>query len=402
MMKSSLIRINLLFILLVLFIPNLTSAETKTFIKEYTYQASEFDSKHSSRTLALEQIKRLLLEELGTYLVSETEVKNMQLTKDQVTTYSAGIVHAEIIEEKWDGKTFWLKSKLSANPKEVEKVLKTLIEEKSQLKELEEIRKKAEELTKENARLRKELEVSSNAQKRDTKTEAKNIKAYENTIIRLNAVEWFNKGYEAGIAKRWEEALNAFSKGIELDPYDAEAYYNRGITYSALGKYQQALKEYTKAIELKPNNADAYYLRGEAYGKLDNAQKAIEDYTRTVELKPDDVVAYNNRGNLYNKLGNYQQAIKDFTKTLELKPDLAVTYYNRGNAYNKLGYHKQAIDDYTRAIELTPDFAEAYINRGNVYNKLGNYQQAIDEYKIAARLGDKSVQEHLKGKGINW
>ena len=41
MMKSSLIRINLVFILLFLFIPNLTSAETKTFIKEYTYQASE-------------------------------------------------------------------------------------------------------------------------------------------------------------------------------------------------------------------------------------------------------------------------------------------------------------------------------------------------------------------------
>ena len=55
MMKSSLIRINLIFILLVLFIPNLVSAESKTFIKEYTYQASEYDSKVSCRVLALEQ-----------------------------------------------------------------------------------------------------------------------------------------------------------------------------------------------------------------------------------------------------------------------------------------------------------------------------------------------------------
>ena len=72
MMKSSLIRISLIFILLVLFIPNLVAAETKTFIKEYNYQASEVDSKVSSRAIALEQVKRLLLEELGTYIESHT------------------------------------------------------------------------------------------------------------------------------------------------------------------------------------------------------------------------------------------------------------------------------------------------------------------------------------------
>ena len=66
-------------------------AETKTFIKEYTYQASEADSKQTSRILALEQVKRLLLEELGTYIVSETVVQDYQLTSDQITVLAAGI-----------------------------------------------------------------------------------------------------------------------------------------------------------------------------------------------------------------------------------------------------------------------------------------------------------------------
>ena len=44
-------------------------AETTTFIKEYTDQASEFYSKASSRILALERVKRLCLEELGTHLI---------------------------------------------------------------------------------------------------------------------------------------------------------------------------------------------------------------------------------------------------------------------------------------------------------------------------------------------
>src|SRR5271169_3486216 len=119
--------LSLLSLLVVFFFVSAAHADVVTFTKEYTYQASEFDSKHYSRTLALETVKRLLLEELGTFLVSETEVKNMQLTKDQVTTYSAGIVGAEVIDEKWDGKSYWLKAKVSADPKEVEKALKKLV-----------------------------------------------------------------------------------------------------------------------------------------------------------------------------------------------------------------------------------------------------------------------------------
>jgi hypothetical protein len=94
-------------------IANLAFAETKVFVEEYTYQASEYDSKVSCRALALEQVKRLLLEKLGTYLESETEVKNFQLTKDQIVILTAGIVTAEIVDEKWDGKAYYLKAKIA-------------------------------------------------------------------------------------------------------------------------------------------------------------------------------------------------------------------------------------------------------------------------------------------------
>jgi len=86
----------LLLFLLLLFLPNFTIAETKIFIKEYTYQASDEDSKNSSRTVALREVKRLILEEMGTYLESITEVKNLQLTKDEITTLTAGIVQTEL------------------------------------------------------------------------------------------------------------------------------------------------------------------------------------------------------------------------------------------------------------------------------------------------------------------
>lgn len=84
-----------------LLVANLAFAKMVTFEKEYTYQASEIDSKVSCRAIALEQVKRLLLEELGTYVESNTEVKDFQLTKDQITTLTAGLVEQR---EKVSGK----------------------------------------------------------------------------------------------------------------------------------------------------------------------------------------------------------------------------------------------------------------------------------------------------------
>ena len=46
-------------------------AEEKTFIREYTYRASDYDSKVKSRENALAQVKLLLLEEIAVFIKSE-------------------------------------------------------------------------------------------------------------------------------------------------------------------------------------------------------------------------------------------------------------------------------------------------------------------------------------------
>jgi tetratricopeptide (TPR) repeat protein len=50
----------------------------------------------------------------------------------------------------------------------------------------------------------------------------------------------------------------ALSGGGEIHPKDADVYYNRGLDYYNKGQYDQAISDYTKAIEINPNDADAY------------------------------------------------------------------------------------------------------------------------------------------------
>jgi tetratricopeptide (TPR) repeat protein len=345
MMKSSLIRINLIFILLVLFIPNFTSAESKTFIKEYTYQASEADSKISSRVIALEQVKRLLLEELGTYLESHTEIVNFQLKKDQITALTAGIVQTQILKEKWDGERYWMQAKIEADPHKVAEDVDALRKDREKSNELEDVRKKADELSRELERLRSELELS--------KKDQTNIVKYDEAIKELSATDWYRKGLSFARTGNYDEAIAAITKAIQLNPKYSLAYVSRSFAYAKLGDYQRVLDDTNKAIELDPKLAMAYVNRGFVYRNLGDNQKALTDYNMAIELDPKNALAYVNRGFAYSKLGNYQQVLADSNKAIELDPKLAMAYVNRGLAYGKLGNYQQVLADSTRLSSLT-------------------------------------------------
>ena len=408
---------------------NSSFAETKTFIKEYTFQAGDEDSKNSSRVIALREVKRLLLEELGTYLESTTEVQNFKLTKDQIVTLTAGIVQTELVEEKWDGKTYWLNAKIIADSINVIKSIDTLRQDRQKTKELEETRKRSEELLKENARLRQELATADGEKKQ------KDTVAYSEIINLLRAVEWFEKGFSLFISANYKDAIVAFSNAIENNLKYAKAYSMRGVSYSILGEkqsikdcsmaielapqdpdtyfgrgcayiyfldFQKAINDFNRVIELAPRYSMAYSFRGVAYSFLGNQQQSISDCNMAIELDPRSATLYSNRGSVYGSLGNYKQAVIDLTKAIEIDPKLAIALGLRGSSYLNLGKYNQAINDFNKAIALDKNASESYFGRGIVHNKLGHYQQGKIDMIMAARLGSKNAQEYLKGQGISW
>ena len=359
-MKSILIRMAWMSFLLILLPCGFTFAETKTFIREYSCQAIDEADKDAARTVALRQVKRLLLEALGTYLENKTEIENFNLTKDQMNMLTAGIVKTEIVEEKWDGRTYRLQSKIEADSVDVIKSIDALRQDRQKMKELGDVKKRSDELLKENERLRK---AQATGDKKQTDTAV-----YLKAIKEMRAIEWFETGYQSLVAKRKKEALSALTRAIELNPKFAEAYNNRGLAYEELG----------------------------------DIKRAIQDYSKVIDLNPESAIAYHNLGITYGKLGNSQQAITGYDKAVGLDPQYANVYGNRGNAYRKLGNSKQAISDYSKVIELNPQQALAYFLRGGIYASLGDRNQANADFKTAAGLGHKKAQNYLTKQGIHW
>ena len=61
---------------------------------------------------------------------------------------------------------------------------------------------------------------------------------------------YYNKGYAESDLEQHREAIDDFTKAIELEPAFAEAYNNRCNAKNALGLYQEAIDDYTQAMLL--------------------------------------------------------------------------------------------------------------------------------------------------------
>ena len=261
-------------------------AAQKTFIREYTYQASDYDSKVTSRVNALEQVKTILLEEVSVFIQSEFEMRDWEeqigdkiesgeFAEQRIIAITAGITETKILDERCTGVEYWIKAEITLDPDDLKRKIDEVINNKEKLKELEDVKKKADNALAEIERLKKELAES--------KSEAEQLrltKAYNKETDALSATDWFPKGY---YAKEYEKAISFYEKAIELDPDYTMAYYNLGIAYRKQGNTTKAIESYKKAIELKPDYTKAYYNLGIAYHD-DDFDQALFYYKKAARL----------------------------------------------------------------------------------------------------------------------
>ena len=206
---------------------------------KYIYHASEADSKISSRTIALEQVKRQLVEQLGTYVESNSEVKNAQLTKDDIVVLSAGTVRTEIVSEKWDDETYAVTAKIVADPDDVAKAIQDLHKKSEKARELEEARRIADESLKEISVLRKQL---AKLQDKGGQVETKQAQ-YDKSITKLDETQ---------------KVFNDTAATYAIPPYmvNKEVIYNgRSMSPEAAekAKWDKGMSDY--ANQAKANNA---------------------------------------------------------------------------------------------------------------------------------------------------
>ena len=183
------------------------NAESRTFVREYYYQAGESDSKITSRTKALTEVKRLLLEEIGVYLesyINYSEVQNDQFLKKEIEQISAGITETSILEENWTGVEYYIKAEITVDPDDVIRQLNRSIEHRKASVVVDSLNML---LTEANTSIKaKEAEIAS--LRRNLENEQEKLRQQEENLQRLNKELSGLKSRYSQIAKQ-EQAVQS-------------------------------------------------------------------------------------------------------------------------------------------------------------------------------------------------
>jgi tetratricopeptide (TPR) repeat protein len=84
--------------------------------------------------------------------------------------------------------------------------------------------------------------------------------------------------------ERYEEALAAYAKSVELDPSDNDALYNLAITHIALNDADSALPLFEQLSVRMPNNASVWRELGRMYAINGQIEQSKEAYAREQAL----------------------------------------------------------------------------------------------------------------------
>jgi len=90
-------------------------------------------------------------------------------------------------------------------------------------------------------------------------------------------------------ARRYQEAFDVLSKGLEQLPATPELLYDRAMAAEKLGKFDVLERDLRKLIELQPNHAHAYNALGYTLADhTDRLAEAIELIRQAIKLAPED------------------------------------------------------------------------------------------------------------------
>ena len=215
-----------------------------------------------------------------------------------------------------------------------------------------------------------------------------------------------------------DQAIAAFRKSLEMNPYDPiprnnlyQIFRERGIQALNVKAYQKATLYFGEALQFKPEDALLYRLMGDGYAREGDFKNAITQYRKALEFDPADLEI---KQNLAGYLSNYgveltdaqrwEEAIAAYQEALHLTPTLNIAYANlvdvlwkRANTHRKSGHIDKAIEAYLQLIRVDATTADAHSLLGELYLKKGAYPQAIEAFQSAfsAKPDDGQSRKNL-------
>ncbi|OLB63420.1 MAG: hypothetical protein AUI11_01530 [Acidobacteria bacterium 13_2_20CM_2_66_4] len=204
---------------------------------------------------------------------------------------------------------------------------------------------------------------------------------------------YMSLGYALHTAGRYNDAIDALRRAIELQPSNSEAYQLLGTTYHMIGDLPQAIGNYEHAARLAPN-AYAYGNLALAYYTARRFDEARDAYLEGIKFDPNNASLHRDLADVYQRLGRagdaramYDRTIALAQEQLKVNPRNALSVVLIAICEESTGRRAQAERHATEAIALDPTNRGVRLRAAKVYAELGDRSAAIDAVRAAVALG---------------
>lgn len=240
---------------------------------------------------------------------------------------------------------------------------------------------------------------------------------------------WFLLGYAARLDGRYQLSLDAYNRGLHLDPASLDGQSGVAQDYSLMGRTGDAEQILKKILAASPQRRNDTLLLGEIYMRTRDYNDALKWLTRAEQLRPDArselllALSYQQLKQMdeankylqmaksrapnnpdvqrslagyYREVGNYPEAIAALKSIRHPGPDvlaeLGYTYQLDGKLEDSARLYSQAANDTPKDIGLQLSAAQAEVAAGSIRDGefFLNRAQAIDSnsYRLHAIRGE--------------
>jgi len=215
----------------------------------------------------------------------------------------------------------------------------------------------------------------------------------------LQAVEYRSP---AGIEYRSQPDTGAIARAesaLASDPRNIDRIIALGIAQSGVRRYREAIETFTRGLQIAPNNALLYRWRGHRYLSTRQFDRAMDDLTRGARLDSTIYGIWYHLGIVRFTKGDFAGAANAFTRALPIAPDSG----ERAGATDWLWMSLSRAGrtaDAQALLDRRPDSipgANAYMQRLRLYRG----QAAPDSVFTPADTSDIAIATLSYGIG-NW
>ncbi len=235
------------------------------------------------------------------------------------------------------------------------------------------------------------------------------------TTSSIDAYTYFLKGRDALERLYYGEAVEDFTKAIEIDSTFAISYLFLGRAHSGAFDNAEARRSYTKALRhaARATERERLYINAQyAVSVQDNRAEGIRIYRELLEKYPREKHAWTFVGVLYRQNEMHREAIACQERALELDPTFGGALNDLAYGYLRMENYEKALEIFRRYISLYPGDANPYDSMAETYFAMGRLDEAARTYEKAfalkPMLGTAVMLAYLRGmrgdyrEAIRW